>query len=85
MLGGDGSWPMIEACTFRGNGTGFLFDSSRATSTRLEYPGNVFEDNETAVLLERVPGSGGELQFDGCVFSGNGEDIVNESGYTVSP
>ena len=36
-------------------------------------------------IVREIRSSGGELQFDGCVFSGNGEDIVNKSGYTVSP
>ena len=43
------------------------------------YMGDVFRNNGTAVLLERVP-TRESLSFPDTVFSGNGTDIDNRCG-----
>lgn len=82
VYGQEGSWPMLSGVEFRDNQTAFLFDSSHATCSNTGYEENVFENNGTAVQLENVPGQG-TLEFTGCRFEGNENDLINNSSYTV--
>ena len=76
----EGSWIVLADCVFDGCGTGLLFDSFSSRLSNPLFAGNTFTDNGTAVRLENVPGCE-TLAFDGCRFSGNGEDVVNVCGH----
>ncbi len=78
----DGSWPIINNCVFENNKTGLLFDSKRASCSCLEYRGNTFENNSTAVKLVNIPGIG-ELYFNNMVFKDNDIDVDNTSSFEV--
>ena len=83
VYGQDGSWPMIFDSVFSKNTIGFLFDNNtHATCSSDSYTGNVFEDNETAVLLENIPRSG-ELYFTDNEFKNNVTDVTNNSTYSI--
>lgn len=83
VYGQDGSWPMIFNSVFSKNTIGFLFDNNtHATCSSDSYTGNVFEDNETAVLLENIPRSG-ELYFTDNEFKNNVTDVTNNSTYSI--
>ena len=58
---------------------GFHFDSAGGSASHSMYNDNLFRDNGTAVLLERVP-TDLPLNFQGSVFAGNGTDIDNRCG-----
>ena len=61
---------------------GFHFNSDGDYVSHSMYNDNVFRDNGTAVLLERVP-SDVALNFQGSIFAGNGTDIDNRCGQPV--
>jgi len=83
VYGQDGSWPMIFDSVFSKNTIGFLFDNStHATCSSDSYTGNVFEDNETAVLLENIPRSG-KLDLSDNEFKNNVTDVTNNSTYSI--
>ena len=54
-------------------------DSGDVTPVHSMYNDNRFQNNGTAVVLERVP-SQLTLDFQGSLFQGNGTDIDNRSG-----
>lgn len=78
----DGCWPMVFDSTFTDCGTGLYMNSSSATSRSALYQGNIFKGNETAILLERVPGDD-ILYFVDCIFENNGTDIDNRAGNEI--
>ena len=84
VYGQEGSWPMISDSVFEENKAGFRFDSRHCTCSNPLYERNRFERNETAVLLENVPGGEGVLYFSECEFEENGTDVDNRSSFTVS-
>lgn len=66
-------------CTFENNETGLHFNADAGTFSDGRYTRDVFRNNGTAVLLERL--STEELiSFPESVFSGNGTDIDNRCG-----
>ena len=74
----NGSWPIVYDCAFRSCQAGIRFNSEETRAKSALYSGDSFVENETAVLLERVPGDT-KLHFEGCVFEGNGIDIDNRT------
>lgn len=77
------AWVNAKNCVFEDNGVGLHFNSSGGSADDYVYSGNLFQGNETAVLLEGVPGSQ-TLYFDGTRFSRNAVDIDNRCGHEVS-
>lgn len=77
FLGYGDTWVNITDCRFEGNGIGFHFNSGGVSVSHTQYNGNSFIDNQTAVLLERVP-TDTLLDFGQCIFSGNETDIDNQ-------
>lgn len=77
------AWVNAKDCVFEDNGVGFHYHSSGGSAGDCVYSGNLFQGNETAVLLESVPGSQA-LYFDGTRFSRNAADIDNRCGREVS-
>ena len=70
------SWANVISCTFQKNGIGFHFDSTGEYANHSMFNDNLFEGNEVAVQLDNVP-TDVALNFQGSVFRGNGQDIVN--------
>ena len=70
------SWANVIGCTFQKNGIGFHFDSTGEYANHSMFNDNLFEGNEIAVQLDNVP-TDVALNFQGSVFRGNGQDIVN--------
>ena len=66
----------IKDCIFEDNTLGFHFNADM-------YSGCLFQRNQTAVLLESVPGDQA-LYFDNTRFSRNSNDIDNRCGHEVS-
>ena len=83
VCSGNGGWVGLSGCTLRDNGRGFVFDSDFSNGASTYYSDCSFENNATAVLLERVPGNM-PLRFPSCRFVNNGEDIVNNSPSTIN-
>lgn len=77
------SWVNLKDCVFEGNTVGFHFNSASNNPNDHMYSDNLFQNNETAVLLESVP-SEQALYFDGTRFSRNSADIDNRCGQEVS-
>ena len=77
------SWVNAKSCTFENNTAGFHFNAVSDSSNDHMYSDNLFQSNETAILLERVPGDQA-LYFNGTRFSRNGTDIDNRCGHEVS-
>ena len=69
-------------CTFENNEVGLHFNADTGSFSDDRYMGDVFRNNGTAVLLERIP-SEEALSFPESVFSGNGADIDNRCGQEV--
>lgn len=81
--GGLGSWVNATGCTFRGNGVGLWLDNrGDATCSGSYYGDSVYEDNGTAVRIAAMPGTE-TLDFNNCVFRGNGVNVENAAGYAV--
>ena len=81
--GGLGSWVNASGCTFRGNGIGLWLDNrGGATCSGSYYGDSVYEDNGTAVRIAAMPGTE-TLDFNNCVFRGNGANVENTAGYAV--
>lgn len=76
LLGYGYTWVNADECVFEDNLVGFHFNSTGGYVSDRSYLDNVFRNNGTAVLLERVP-TDTELIFRGTRFSGNGTDIDN--------
>ncbi len=72
--GADGSWPVINKCTFEENEIGFRFNSAESTNSSEGCYESVFRNNKIAAYLIQVPGDL-LFEFPGCTFEGNGEDI----------
>ena len=83
VCSGNGGWVGLSGCTLRDNGLGFVFDSEFSSGASTYYSDCSFENNATAVLIERVPGNM-PLRFPSCRFVNNGEDIVNNSPSTIN-
>ena len=83
VCSGNGGWVGLSGCTLRDNGRGFVFDSEFSNGASTYYSDCSFENNATAVLIERVPGNM-PLRFPSCRFVNNGEDIVNNSPSTIN-
>ena len=81
--GGLGSWVNATGCTFRGNDVGLWLDNrGDATCSGSYYGDSVYEDNGTAVRIAAMPGTE-TLDFNNCVFRGNGVNVENTAGYAV--
>ena len=76
------NWVSAHDCTFEDNGTGLHFNNDTGSPMDSRCMGDVFRNNGTAVLLERVP-TEVSLSFPETVFSGNGTDIDNRCGQEV--
>jgi hypothetical protein len=73
------AWVSAFDCTFEENEIGLHFNNDTGISIDSRYTRDVFRNNGTAVLLERVA-TGESLSFPEAVFSGNGTDIDNRCG-----
>ena len=82
MSYGGNSWVNTTECRFADNQIGLHINSTRSGISDSQFLDNQFTDNETAVVLENVPGED-TLSFDGCVFTGNGVDLDNLCGHAV--
>jgi hypothetical protein len=81
--GGLGSWVNATGCTFRGNDVGLWLDNrGGATCSGSYYGDSVYEDNGTAVRIAAMPGTE-TLDFNNCVFRGNGVNVENTAGYAA--
>ena len=78
----QGAWIGIFTSTVENNRVGLQFDSTSSRARISTYEGNVFRNNDTAVLLIRVPGTY-PLPFPNTVFSGHRIDIDNPAGHPV--
>ena len=76
------SWVNIKNCVLEDNSIGFHFNSTSNNPNDHMYSGNLFQNNDTALLLENVPSSQA-LYFEGTRFSGNGTDIDNRCGHEL--
>ena len=70
----EGSWPIIDSCTFEDNGIGLRFNSSSSTNSCDGCYGSVFKNNKIAAYIMQVPADL-PFEFPDCTFEGNGEDI----------
>ena len=70
-------------CTFEDNETGIHFNADTGSFMDSRYMEDVFRNNTTAVLLERVP-TETAISFPESLFSGNGADIDNRCGQEIS-
>ena len=73
------AWVSAFDCTFEENEIGLHFNNDTGISIDSRYTRDVFRNNGTAVLLERVA-TGESLSFPEAVFSSNGTDIDNRCG-----
>ena len=76
MLGYGYAWVNVIACQFTDNEVGFHFNSDGGYVNHTMFNDNIFSQNGTAVLLERVP-TDETMNFQGSRFSQNGTDIDN--------
>ena len=70
-------------CTFEDNETCIHFNADPGSFMDSRYMEDVFRNNTTAVLLERVP-TETAISFPESLFSGNGADIDNRCGQEIS-
>lgn len=75
----ENAWVNADQCVFSDNGVGLRINNAVPNISDSRFEGNTFQNNETAVLLERV-GVDLALDFPGSVFAGNGTDIDNRCG-----
>ena len=61
---------------------GFCFDAEGGSPSDSRYMNDLFRNNGTAVLLERVPNDI-SLKFPGTRFQNNGTDIDNRCGHAL--
>ena len=73
------AWVSAFECTFEDNGIGLHYNADTAIPMSSHYRGNIFRNNDTGILFERVPNRMA-LSFPEVVFSGNGTDIDNRCG-----
>ena len=76
------AWVSAFDCTFEENEVGLYINNDTGNPIDHRYMRDVFRNNGTAVLLERVS-TGEPLSFPEAVFSGNGTDIDNRCGLEV--
>ncbi|MCI9567803.1 MAG: hypothetical protein HFF54_07620, partial [Lawsonibacter sp.] len=76
------AWVSAFDCTFEENEVGLYINNDTGNPIDHRYMRDVFRNNGTAVLLERVS-NGEPLTFPEAVFSGNGTDIDNRCGLEV--
>lgn len=76
------AWVNVVNCRFTDNDVGFCFDSEGGIVSDTMFNDNLFADNRTAVLLERVP-TDVTMDFRGSRFSGNETDIDNRCNQPV--
>ena len=69
-------------CTLENCRTGLCVNCANGTAHNALYQGNTFRGNETAVLLEKLPGED-VLYFIDCIFEDNGTDIDNRTGNEI--
>ncbi|OUQ77706.1 zinc-ribbon domain-containing protein [Flavonifractor sp. An100] len=82
VLGYGDVWVNVIACQFRDNEVGFHFNSEGEYASHTMFNENLFQNNGTAVLLERVP-TDTVMNFQGSRFTGNGIDIDNRSNQPI--
>lgn len=82
VLGYGTAWVNVIQCLFEDNEVGFHFNSTGQSASHSLYNDNVFRNNGTAVLLERVP-TDMTLNFVGSEFVGNTRDLDNPCGHSV--
>ena len=73
------AWVSAFECTFEDNGIGLHYNADTALPMSSHYRGDIFRNNGTGILFERVPNRMA-LSFPDTVFSGNGTDIDNRCG-----
>ena len=79
VLAHTNAWVNIDASIIEDNAVGFHFNAETGSPSDTQFQDNIFRDNATAVLLERVPNQV-SLKFPDTRFSGNGTDIDNRCG-----
>lgn len=79
---GGSAWINAESCTFENNQIGLYFNCGSGSVSHTMYNHNQFWNNRTAVVLESVP-TDITLDFQGCVFSGNGTNFDNRCGQPI--
>lgn len=79
VLAHTDAWFKADETAFEDNAVGFCFDAEYGSPSDNRFISDVFRNNGTAVLLERVP-NGTPLEFSGSQFEGNGQDIDNRCG-----
>ena len=77
------TWVNTIDCTFEDNETGLHYNAGGGFGSDTRFTGNTFRNNATAVLLEKVSADL-VMDFDGCLFEGNGTDIDNRCDQPVS-
>lgn len=75
-------WSWMTDTVFSGNEVGLHFNLQVGSVSNSSYTRNTFSDNGTAILFEDM-GTDMELNFDGCLFSGNGVDIDNQCNHPI--
>ena len=73
----EGSWPIIELCSFDDNKIGFRFNSESCTTSSDGCYATEFRNNDIGAYLIKVPGDM-DFTFPECTFEGNGEDVKRE-------
>ncbi len=82
VKGNGSAWVNVIECTVTHNKVGFHFNSEGQSANHSLYNDNLFQNNGTAVLLERVP-TDITLNFQGTTFEGNGTDVDNRCNHPV--
>ena len=72
----------LHRCTFENWEIGAYGGLGSATCSGSYYGDSVYEDNGTAVRIAAMPGTE-TLDFNNCVFRGNGVNVENAAGYAV--
>lgn len=76
VLAHTNAWINADDCVFEDNSVGLHFNAENGSPSDTGYAENVFRNNGTALLLERVP-TDLSLKFPGSRFTGNTADIDN--------
>lgn len=82
VLAHTNAWVNTDECIFEDNVVGFCFDAEDGSPSDSRYMNDLFRNNGTAVLLERVPNDI-SLKFPGTRFQNNGTDIDNRCGHAL--
>ena len=70
----NGSWPLVESCTFEENQIGFRFNSDSCSSSSDGCYASTFRNNGIGAYLIQIPGDL-DYGFPDCTFEGNQEDV----------